>query len=193
MKSLSFLYSHSLLCILPLCFLSNVALAVDCKGLPTWNFGDIYTVGKQVQHGATKYEAKWWTQGDDPIQSGQWDVWRNLGKCDVVVTTSASRSSAVSSARSSTVSSIKSSLASSFKSVVASSKSSVSSSRSSSSAIVAGGRVAAIPVGIENVNDSPMKATSYRSLLRFVPLIQLMSIDFISGSSCAGHIVMMRA
>ncbi|PUA27219.1 MAG: hypothetical protein B0W54_19795 [Cellvibrio sp. 79] len=57
-----------------------------------------------------------------------------------------------------------------MRSVVASSKSSVSCSRSSSSAIVNGGRVAAIPVGIENVNDSPMKATNYRSLLRFVPL-----------------------
>src|SRR5262249_34077223 len=26
-----------------------------------------------------------------------------------------------------------------------------------------------IPIGIENVNDSPMKSASYRTLLRFVP------------------------
>jgi hypothetical protein len=30
-------------------------------------------------------------------------------------------------------------------------------------------RVAAIPIGIENVNDSPLKAARYRTLLRFVP------------------------
>lgn len=32
-----------------------------------------------------------------------------------------------------------------------------------------GGRAAAIPVGIENVNDSPMKSGSYRHLIRLVP------------------------
>jgi hypothetical protein len=32
-----------------------------------------------------------------------------------------------------------------------------------------GGRAAAIPVGIENVNDSPLKRADYRTLLRFVP------------------------
>ena len=30
-------------------------------------------------------------------------------------------------------------------------------------------REASIPVGIENVNDSPMLASEYRALLRFVP------------------------
>ena len=33
-----------------------------------------------------------------------------------------------------------------------------------------GGRVASIPIGIENVNDSPLKAANYRNLLRFVPV-----------------------
>ncbi len=32
-----------------------------------------------------------------------------------------------------------------------------------------GGRAAAIPIGIENVNDSPMKAGDYRTMIRFVP------------------------
>jgi Peptidase inhibitor family I36 len=32
-----------------------------------------------------------------------------------------------------------------------------------------GGRAASIPVGIENVNDSPMSSGSYRTLIRFVP------------------------
>lgn len=34
---------------------------------------------------------------------------------------------------------------------------------------VNGGRAAAIPVGIENVNDSPMKLGSYQTMIRFVP------------------------
>lgn len=38
------------------------------------------------------------------------------------------------------------------------------------------GRAKAIPVGIENVNDSPLKAAHYRALLRFVPQ-ETISID----------------
>jgi len=36
-------------------------------------------------------------------------------------------------------------------------------------AVAAGGKAASIPIGIENVNDSPLKAANYRALLRFVP------------------------
>lgn len=158
MKSLNYFSLNYISCILSLCFASNVALAVDCGGLANWIAGDVYTVGKQVQYGAIKYEAKWWTQGDNPAQSGQWDVWRNLGNCDAIVLSS-SRSS--SSSLRSGASSAKSSLNSSSRS---------SSSIAVSSVATIGGRVAAIPVGIENVNDSPMKAPAYRSLLRFVPL-----------------------
>jgi len=52
-----------------------------------------------------------------------------------------------------------------------------------------GGRVTAIPIGIENVNDSPLKAANYRTLLRFVPLTTI-SIDRfyfgfkLRGASC---------
>lgn len=38
-----------------------------------------------------------------------------------------------------------------------------------SPALAAGGRAGALTIGIENVNDSPLKAANYRSLLRFVP------------------------
>lgn len=40
----------------------------------------------------------------------------------------------------------------------------------------AGGRAAAKTIGIENVNDSPLKASNYRTLLRFVPRTT-MSVD----------------
>src|SRR5205085_1737890 len=36
-------------------------------------------------------------------------------------------------------------------------------------AAVVTNRASSIPIGIENVNDSPMKDASYRALLRFVP------------------------
>src|SRR6188474_169506 len=114
--------------VLLLSFLSVFTFAVECKGIPNWSSTAVYTAGKQVQYQAVKYEAKWWTQGNNPAQSGQWDVWRNLGKCDSIVASS-SRSNASSSVRSSTVSSSRS---------------------SSSTSVNSGGRVAAIPVGIEN-------------------------------------------
>jgi hypothetical protein len=50
-------------------------------------------------------------------------------------------------------------------------------------------RVASIPIGIENVNNSPMKAANYRALLRFVP-DRTLSIDRVyfgfnlQGASC---------
>ncbi|WP_201800040.1 hypothetical protein [Andreprevotia sp. IGB-42] len=40
----------------------------------------------------------------------------------------------------------------------------------------ASGRALALPIGIENVNDSPLKSASYRALLRFVP-VGTISID----------------
>lgn len=39
-----------------------------------------------------------------------------------------------------------------------------------------GGRAGSIPVGIENVNDSPLKAANYRAMIRFVPTANI-SID----------------
>lgn len=165
MKLLNNLTLNCIPCALSLCLLSNFTFAVDCKGLPAWNADDVYTAGKQVQHSAIKYEAKWWTQGDNPTQSGQWDVWRNLGNCGAVVISS-SRSSIASSRSSSSLPSSTLSIKSSLISFSRSSSSIVA----SSSVAATGGRAAAIPVGIENVNDSPMKAAGYRSLLRFVPL-----------------------
>ena len=53
----------------------------SCASLPTWNSSSVYTGGNQVQLSGTKYQAKWWTQGDNPSQSGQWGVWSNLGAC----------------------------------------------------------------------------------------------------------------
>ncbi|UXY17288.1 glycosyl hydrolase family 18 protein [Chitiniphilus purpureus] len=48
---------------------------------PAWSSGGVYTGGTRVTHNGVNYEAKWWTQGDNPAQSGDWGVWKNLGAC----------------------------------------------------------------------------------------------------------------
>lgn len=49
-----------------------------------------------------------------------------------------------------------------------------------------GGRVAGIPIGIENVNDSPLKAANYRNLLRFVPVNTISINRFYFGFKLRG-------
>ncbi|WP_420594111.1 AbfB domain-containing protein [Deinococcus sp.] len=54
-----------------------------------------------------------------------------------------------------------------------------------------GGRAASIPIGIENVNDSPMKASGYRTMIRFVPRDNVSINRFyfghkLKGASCEG-------
>lgn len=44
-----------------------------------WDSGAIYNGGDQVTWDGKVWEAKWWTQGDDPSQSGQWGVWKEVG------------------------------------------------------------------------------------------------------------------
>ncbi|SMC28644.1 Carbohydrate binding domain-containing protein [Andreprevotia lacus DSM 23236] len=46
-----------------------------------WDAGAIYVGGNQVSYQGKRYQAKWWTRGDNPSLSGQWDVWQNLGNC----------------------------------------------------------------------------------------------------------------
>ncbi|WP_245591909.1 hypothetical protein [Cystobacter fuscus] len=53
-------------------------------------------------------------------------------------------------------------------------------------ALAAGGRAASIPIGIENVNDSPLKAANYRTLLRFVPTSTLTIDRFYFGFKLRG-------
>ncbi|WP_255991845.1 hypothetical protein [Chitinolyticbacter albus] len=49
-----------------------------------------------------------------------------------------------------------------------------------------GGRAAALPIGIENVNDSPLKAANYRTLLRFVPVSTITIDRFYFGFKLRG-------
>ncbi|WP_054711404.1 carbohydrate-binding protein [Bacillus sp. JCM 19041] len=50
------------------------------EGPVEWNTESIYTAGDQVLHDGQLFEAKWWTQGENPNDSGQWDVWKKISE-----------------------------------------------------------------------------------------------------------------
>lgn len=52
----------------------------DCTA-PAWSAGAVYLGGAGVSHDGRAYEAKWWTTGENPAQSGLWGVWKDLGPC----------------------------------------------------------------------------------------------------------------
>ncbi len=56
-----------------------------------WSASAVYTGGMRASKSGTIYEAKWWTQGNDPLtNSGQWDVWKVIGPCNAKIGLSAS-------------------------------------------------------------------------------------------------------
>jgi predicted carbohydrate-binding protein with CBM5 and CBM33 domain len=52
----------------------------DCTAA-AWSASAVYLGGARVSHAGKSYEAKWWTTGENPAQSGQWGVWKDLGAC----------------------------------------------------------------------------------------------------------------
>ncbi|MFB4212109.1 glycosyl hydrolase family 18 protein [Shouchella sp. JSM 1781072] len=50
----------------------------DDVATASWLKDKIYTKGDQVEHRGVWYEAKWWTRGEDPSRSGEWDVWKKV-------------------------------------------------------------------------------------------------------------------
>ncbi len=56
------------------------AAAVTCAG-PAWSASAVYTAGNNVTYANHSFTAKWWTQGEVPTASGQWDVWTDNGVC----------------------------------------------------------------------------------------------------------------
>jgi chitodextrinase len=89
--------------------------ANNCPSLTEWSATATYTKDMQVVYKGIKYQAKWWTQNEDPsTHSSASDVWINLGPCAGSSASSASSKSSASSVSSTSTS--------------ASSKSSVSSS-----------------------------------------------------------------
>jgi chitinase len=114
---------------------SAASSVAACGGLPVWTSAGIYTGTTQVQSNNVKYQAKWWTQGQDPAtNSGTDGVWANMGACGVASSTASVSSS--SSVKSSVVASSASSVKSSSSQVTSSAKSSVASSSMSGKKVV---------------------------------------------------------
>ncbi|MBJ6911327.1 chitinase, partial [Vibrio cholerae] len=62
---------------------SYSAQAYNCAGVPVWDSNTVYVGSDKVQKTNTAYQARYWTQGNDPAtHSGQWDAWQILGQCD---------------------------------------------------------------------------------------------------------------
>ncbi|MCE7566797.1 chitinase [Aliivibrio fischeri] len=63
-------------------FISYGANAFDCSSTPIWQSTQAYSGGDTVQQNNIAYQAQWWSQGNDPeTHSGEWQEWKNLGKC----------------------------------------------------------------------------------------------------------------
>ncbi|PTA43248.1 carbohydrate-binding protein, partial [Micromonospora sp. RP3T] len=53
---------------------SSASAAAACY--PTWSSSAVYVGGGQASYQGVNYQAKWWTQNENPAtHSGQWDVW----------------------------------------------------------------------------------------------------------------------
>lgn len=100
--------------------LSSSSLSGDtCASLPAWDANTIYNNPQQVKYNNKRYQANYWTQGNNPEStSGQYNYWLDLGAC---VTSGSSQSSVQSSSTQSSVPRSSSSPSSSSKSSVASS------------------------------------------------------------------------
>jgi chitin-binding protein len=46
-----------------------------------WSASAVYTAGALVSYGGRRWQARWWTQGEQPGTTGEWGVWRDQGSC----------------------------------------------------------------------------------------------------------------
>lgn len=49
--------------------------------LRAWDRNAVYVAKDQVSHQGHIWQAKWWTQGEEPGTTGQWGVWLDQGAC----------------------------------------------------------------------------------------------------------------
>ncbi|WP_194089499.1 chitinase C-terminal domain-containing protein [Vibrio hibernica] len=61
--------------------------AADCSSLEEWNSSSIYNGGDKVQQDSSVYSAKYWTQGNSPIEAGEWGAWALVDTCSSDVIT----------------------------------------------------------------------------------------------------------
>ncbi|MGE6228632.1 fibronectin type III domain-containing protein [Paenibacillus chitinolyticus] len=54
--------------------------AAACQD-PAWNSTTAYTAGKRVSYSGKTFEAKWWTQGEQPNTANTWGAWKYVSDC----------------------------------------------------------------------------------------------------------------
>jgi chitin-binding protein len=80
-----------------------------CAGLPTWSASTVYTNPNQVKYNNRRYQANYWTQGNNPeLTNGQYNYWLDLGACNTNPVSSSSSSSVAPSSSSVAPSSVSS-------------------------------------------------------------------------------------
>ena len=52
-----------------------------CGGLESWSSKSTYVGGNRAAHNGHRWEAKWWSRGNEPGTGGPWGPWRDLGAC----------------------------------------------------------------------------------------------------------------
>ncbi|MCR9772926.1 trypsin-like serine protease [Vibrio harveyi] len=52
-----------------------------------WQVSAVYNTGETVSWAGQIWQAQWWTQGDNPSESGLWGVWQAVGASDCTGTT----------------------------------------------------------------------------------------------------------
>jgi len=57
---------------------ATVIVNVKVGGNSTWNATAVYNTGDRVVVNGVSYEAKYWTKGDNPEQSGPWGPWKKV-------------------------------------------------------------------------------------------------------------------
>jgi hypothetical protein len=49
--------------------------------VPAWDRAKVCNGGNEVSHLGKRWQAKWWTQGEEPGTTGEWGAWRDPGAC----------------------------------------------------------------------------------------------------------------
>ncbi|OMP79933.1 hypothetical protein BW716_06860 [[Flexibacter] sp. ATCC 35208] len=72
----------------------------SCGSIPGWTQGGIYVAGNQVAYGGKIYQAKWWTQGNQPdLNVGDGLPWTYVGVCSASAVSVSGSGSASGSAK----------------------------------------------------------------------------------------------
>lgn len=55
-------------------------------GVTFWQASQAYTAGQVVCYGSSRFEAKWWVQGEVPDPTNTWGPWKVISPCEILPT-----------------------------------------------------------------------------------------------------------